>query len=367
METTARRYDIDWLRVIAIGLLLIYHAAIVFQPWGVFIGFIQSNDSMDSLWIPMSMLNVWRIPLLFFVSGMGVYFSMRKRSWKQLLTERSWRILLPFIFGMLAIVPLHQFIWQDYYSQAISYMPGRGHLWFLGNIFCYVVLLLPVFYYLLRKPDSLAVRFIRKVMTHPAGALMVALLIMLETILVSPQSYELYAHTWHGFYMGLLAFLFGFLMVWVGQPFWDSILKWRWLYLASAGILFGVRWLVFELQPPLYLFPIETTAWIYTVFAFGYRYLNRPGQVLKYLSKAAYPVYILHMVFLYMGATFVLPMDVPLLIKFLVVTLISLLGSLLVFELFIRRTWLIGVLFGCRRRPVNNYKVPAPCISSEGN
>ena len=93
MLSTNRRYDIDWLRVITIGLLLIYHIAIVFQPWGVFIGFIQSDRSLESLWIPMTMLNVWRIPLLFFVSGMGVCFAIRKRNWKQLLLERTQRIV----------------------------------------------------------------------------------------------------------------------------------------------------------------------------------------------------------------------------------------------------------------------------------
>ncbi|MEP4596601.1 MAG: acyltransferase, partial [Cyclobacteriaceae bacterium] len=76
MAAHNRRYDIDWLRVIAIGLLLIYHVAIGFQPWGVFIGFIQSSSPLESIWVPMSMLNVWRIPLLFFVSGMGVYFAI---------------------------------------------------------------------------------------------------------------------------------------------------------------------------------------------------------------------------------------------------------------------------------------------------
>ena len=78
--STTRRYDIDWLRVIAIGLLLIYHIAIIFQPWGIFIGFMQNNESLESLWIPMAMLNVWRIPLLFFVSGMGVCFAIKKRT-----------------------------------------------------------------------------------------------------------------------------------------------------------------------------------------------------------------------------------------------------------------------------------------------
>jgi glucan biosynthesis protein C len=100
-----RRYDIDWLRVIAIGLLLIYHVAIGFQSWGGMIGFIATSKPWTALWTPMAMLNLWRIPLLFFVSGMGVYFAMQMRNWKQLITERTLRILLPFVFGMFAIVP----------------------------------------------------------------------------------------------------------------------------------------------------------------------------------------------------------------------------------------------------------------------
>ena len=109
---TERRYDIDWLRVISIGLLLIYHIAIIFQPWAVFIGFMRSNELMEGLWYPMTLLNVWRIPLLFFVSGMGVFFAMQKRNPKQLLLERGKRILLPYLFGIVAVVPLHFFIFH---------------------------------------------------------------------------------------------------------------------------------------------------------------------------------------------------------------------------------------------------------------
>jgi len=76
MSPARRRYDVDWLRVMAIGLLLIYHVAIGFQPWGGTIGFITNGESWETLWLPMSLLNVWRIPFLFVVSGMGVYFSM---------------------------------------------------------------------------------------------------------------------------------------------------------------------------------------------------------------------------------------------------------------------------------------------------
>ncbi len=173
MSSTNRRYDIDWLRVIAIGLLLIYHIGIGFQPFGVLIGFIQSNKPLEALWVPMSMLNIWRIPLLFFVSGMGVCFAIRKRSWKQLLLERARRILLPFLFGMFAIVPLHVFLWQKYYNQEIAYTVHPIHLWFLANIFVYVLLLSPIFFYLKKKENGKFHRGLQKLFSKPWGLLVV--------------------------------------------------------------------------------------------------------------------------------------------------------------------------------------------------
>ena len=121
MSAITRRYDIDWLRVIAIGLLLVYHISIGFQKWGIMIGFITNGESWDSLWPPMTMLNVWRIPILFFVSGMGVYFAIRKRNCKQLLKERTIRILVPYIFGIFTIVPLQFLVVQKYYNFELSY------------------------------------------------------------------------------------------------------------------------------------------------------------------------------------------------------------------------------------------------------
>src|SRR5690349_13336677 len=143
-----RRYDIDWLRVIAIGLLLIYHVAIGFQSWGIMIGFITNDEPWPSLWLPMAMLNIWRIPFLFFVSGMGVWFAMQQRDWRELLKERSLRILVPYVFGAICIVPLGSALWIYYNHIQISYSVNPGHLWFLGNIFAYVLLLSPLLYYL---------------------------------------------------------------------------------------------------------------------------------------------------------------------------------------------------------------------------
>ncbi|WP_198416756.1 acyltransferase family protein [Marinilabilia rubra] len=125
--TKERRHDIDWLRVVAIGLLLIYHIAIIFQPWAMFIGFIRSDEPIENLWKLMTMLNIWRIPFLFYVSGMGLFFAMKKRNFRQLISERTKRILIPLIFGIVAIAPLHFLIFQKYYNLPLSYYPHVGH------------------------------------------------------------------------------------------------------------------------------------------------------------------------------------------------------------------------------------------------
>ncbi len=352
METTERRYDIDWLRVIAIGLLLVYHIGIAFQPWGVFIGFIQSNRSLESLWPPMALLNVWRIPLLFFVSGMGVYFATRKRNWKQLVVERTRRILVPFLFGILVIVPLHLLIWQKYYSQDLKYTPQAGHLWFLANIFIYVLLLSPIFFYLRRNKNCLANRWLGRIFGNPLGLLLVTGCFVLEAVLVEPETYALYALTIHGFLLGMIAFLFGFLFTLHGKVFWHTVLKWRWPCLVVAVIFFTIRLALFDLDAPLYLVPVESTMWIFAVLGFAYRYLNRPGRALSYLSQGAYPIYILHMVFLYLGSSLFFPLNLPLTLEFILVVAFTFAGCFASYELAIRRVKFLRPLFGLKQGPM---------------
>jgi glucan biosynthesis protein C len=348
MTTSERRYDIDWLRVITIGLLLIYHIAIIFQPWGIFIQFIQSEQSLEGLWIPMAMLNIWRIPLLFFVSGMGVCFAIRKRDWKQLFAERSKRIFLPFLFGMFFIVPLHVLIWQNYYQQDLNYLPNPSHLWFLSNIFIYVLMLSPVFYYLKKNEDGKIMQWFRKLMKNPLGLLIVIIPFALEAVIMNPEPFEMYAMTWHGFFLGLLAFLFGFCFVLTGSSFWNTILKWRWLLLSIAFGLYLVRLLAFELKTPNYLMSIESNIWIFAVFGFAYKYLNKPSKALSYLSQAAYPIYILHMAFMFLGAVLILPLEMPVFAKFVSVIAFTSIGSFSLYELLIKRIGFLRPLFGLK-------------------
>lgn len=346
MLTTDRRYDIDWIRVIAIWLLLIYHTAIGFQPWGMMIGFITNTKPWASLWTPMAMLNVWRIPLLFFVSGMGVYFAIQNRNWKQLLVERASRILVPFVFGSLCIVPLHIFIMSRYYHTSYTYFPHSGHLWFLGNIFVYILLFTPLFYYLKQHANGKFALTLKKIMQHPLGLLVVAAGFVMEVVILQPQPYEFYVMNLHGFFLGMLAFFFGFCFVYSGAPFWKMIEKLRWSFLFAGFLLFTLRVSVYNMMTtPIYQLPIETICWILTVLAFGKRYLNHNSKTLQYLSKAAYPIYVVHMVFLYLGSSLIFTLDVAAPLQFLLTLTFTFAGCYASYEV-IRRIKVLKILFG---------------------
>lgn len=350
MTALERRYDIDWLRVITIGLLLIYHIAIVFQPWGLLIGFIQSKETMESLWIPMQMLNIWRIPILFFVSGMGVCFAMQKRNWKSLLLERTIRIFVPLIFGMLAIVPLHIVLLQKYYNLNVGYHPGLGHLWFLANIFVYVIILLPVFVYLKSNRGLKVVKVLNYIYSKPLGLLLVIGPFAIEAIVIAPSTYEMYAQTWHGFFLGLLAFFFGFTFILNGGSFWSTLKKWWWLFLIMAVSLYAARLIFFNMQSHGMLMAMESILWIYSIFGLSQMLLNKPSKKLSYLSKSAYPIYIIHMAFLYLAAYVFLPISMPVILKFICIILFTFAGCFITYELLIRRISFIRPLFGLNRK-----------------
>lgn len=347
MNTLDRRHDIDWLRVVSIGLLLIYHIALVFQPWG---SFIQSERTSAAIWLPMSLFNVWRIPLLFLVSGMGVWFAMEKRNWKQLLLERTRRILLPLLFGSFCIVPIHTFILQKYYQQEVVYSPSLGHLWFLANIFSYVLFWFAVLYPLKESSEGSFFRALRRLLNRPICLYLFMIPFILEAELFNPDHFCTYVSNAHGYWIGAVAFFSGFLFVAIGEPFWNAVVRIKTASLLVALVLFLVRWRIFELNPPHYLSSIESMNWIFAILGFGYTTLNRPSKVLSYLSQAAYPIYIIHMIFLFLGAFIFLPLDLSLGTHFILINLFTFVGCFATYELFIRRIGFLRPLFGLKGR-----------------
>ena len=255
----------------------------------------------------MGLINIWRIPLLFIISGMGVWFAMRRRNWKELLKDRAKRILLPLIFGSFFIVPISGYLYQEFNNLDTMYLPNGGHLWFLGNIFIYVLVLCPIFFVLKRNPDNLLLRCCNWVLKFPAALYLFTIPFIIEAELVAPpQGFASYANTPHGFWLGLLAFLTGFIFISLGDVFWRAVERIKIIALGIAIPLFLVRMIVFQFGGPFFMTVIESWSWLFAVIGFGSTYLNRPSSALAYLSKAVYPVYILHMIFLNLSASLIL-------------------------------------------------------------
>lgn len=85
----------------------------------------------------------------------------------------------------------------------------------------------------------------------------------------------------------------------------------------------------------------------FSVLAFGHHHLNRSGKSLRYLSQAAYPVYILHMIFLYLGSALIFPLAIDVKLQYVLVLLFTLTGCFGVYEI-IRRVKVLSWLFGVR-------------------
>src|SRR5260370_33868097 len=99
-----RRPDLDWLRVTAFGLLILYHSGMAWSGWEWHI-YINYSESLPWLRDAMRFTNRWRIPLIYMVSGGAIVLALGQRTVATFALDRVRRLLLPLVFGILVIVP----------------------------------------------------------------------------------------------------------------------------------------------------------------------------------------------------------------------------------------------------------------------
>ena len=74
--TDARRHDLDWLRIAAFGLLILYHVGMFYVSWPWHAK--SAHAPVTSLEMPMRLIGGWRLPLLFVISGVALRFAFDK-------------------------------------------------------------------------------------------------------------------------------------------------------------------------------------------------------------------------------------------------------------------------------------------------
>ena len=110
-----REYYLDWLRVIAILLLLFFHCGMAFvAEWGWHIKNPETSQVFQE-W--MYFLSRWRMALLFFISGAGTWFVMRRATAGAYVWRRFLRLFVPLVFGIFAL------FWFS--TGLVSLGPGR--------------------------------------------------------------------------------------------------------------------------------------------------------------------------------------------------------------------------------------------------
>jgi len=376
---STRRHDIDALRVIAFGLLILYHVGMFYvAEWG---WHVKSAHLAEWLQWPMMVVNRWRMPLLFLLSGVAVSFLLPKRGPAGFAWSRTVRLGLPLLFGMAVVVPPQAWLQavsngafsggygsflQAYFSFA-EWPEGAfdgahvgitwNHLWYLPYLLTYslvLALLLPLVEG--RAGRALATRFrgLRgwRLLTLPAIPLVLS-----AWLLTVPSTHDLVSD-WENHVRYFSVFLFGY---WLGRDAgaWAELKRLRWRALGAAAAMLAVLcllWLTVDSSSPdwqkaigdLATYGYQWTA-LAAVLGWGHHALNRPFRWLPYANEAVYPWYVLHQTLIVVAGYGLSRLALGPVWEPLLVLATTIGGCLLLHELLIRRIGWLRPLFGLKR------------------
>jgi glucans biosynthesis protein C len=367
----AREYGLDWLRVCAFLVLILYHTGMFFVPWG---WHVKNPEKSESLAWVMTFFNRWRLPLLFLVSGGGVYFSLRRRGFGAFARERLRRLGIPLVFGILVVVPPQIYYERlargQFHESYLEFWPTvlRGvpypegntswhHLWFVAYILVYSLLGIPLFAALKSGLGRTAVDRLAAFCERPGAIYLVNLPNMLVAWLLGPHwpaANNLIAD-WANFTGSLLTFLWGFTIC-GSDRFLGLIERKRREFLVFACVMTVVFYacLILKTDPLLRGVLVDSyfaLGWILAAVGWSRARLNRPSRWLTYATEAVYPFYIAHQTITVSIAYYMIPWRAPVAVKFPLLAAGTLAGCWVVFEAA-RRVPPARLLFGLKLRPV---------------
>ena len=389
MSAIPRRHDIDALRVLAFGLLILYHLSMLYvADWGFHL---KSSHTAEWLQYPMLFLNRWRMELLFLISGLAVHFLRGKTSLPRLAWKRTVRLILPLLFGMAVVVPIQPYVqglsnglvqpgfgafllrywtggpWPAHAFDGWQYGVTWNHLWYLAYLWNYTLVLLM----LLPVLESRAVQRIRariEALRGPGLLILPAIPLFIAGSLLAeryPMTHALlgdwYAHALYG-----TMFFYGYLLG-TGSRLWDELARLRRYTLGTALVSFGV-FIVLDrfggallghdpnaLDLAIGIPLIRAAQFLYmwtaiaAVLGWGHVWLNRPFRWLPYAREAVYPWYILHQSVMLALAWWLMPLGLGAVGEPLAILLGTIAGCALSHEIIRRTPWL-RPLFGLDAR-----------------
>lgn len=307
-----RRYDLDALRVGAFLLLILYHLGMFYVPWG---WHVKSDHILPTLEPWMGALNPWRLSLLFVISGAATRFMAAKQTSAGLAAQRSQRLLIPLLFGMLIVVAPQSWaevvenngyagtfldFWPRYLTFDTSFgiiVPTYNHLWFVAYLWIYTVLAIGT------RPLWPAMDRAAAWALRGPGLLIVPALLFGVYRATAERAWgethmfwaDGYGHLQYG-----TAFLLGLLMARMDEA-WAFLQRVRTGLAIAAAAMLGLS-LTLRTQGLVsgdelgLSFLREAYAWTAICALFGYarRYIRSGSPLLATLTEAVFPFYIIH-------------------------------------------------------------------------
>ncbi len=365
-----RRHDIDWIRVLAFDVLILYHIGMFFNTWD---SQVKNNITIDWLAYPMQFLSQWRLPLIFVVSGMGTRFALSYRTGGQYIKERFIRLFIPLLVGILVIVPPQVYVerladgefsgsFWAFYPHFFEPIYPKGnlswhHLWFLPYLLVMSIVATPVFLNLRRDNNTFS-QWLRKRLTQsPFYLYLFTIPLMVVEFTMEPifPITRAFIGDWYALVYYFLLFVSGFVLITIGQSFWKAIDKIKGIALITGLVSFQLFWWLWTTLQSHVLLPVLKIIlmWsiILAVFGYGAKYLNKASRVLEYRNEAVYPFYIIHYTIIVLLGFWLMNNPMPVFLKFVIMIVGTFGGSWLFFEI-IKRVWLLRPLFGLKRKQI---------------
>jgi len=370
MGNNERRCDIDWLRVLAMLTIFLFHCARFFnyEDWHV------KNNQLDfGMSVFVEIVSQWIMPLFFILSAISANYALDHRNNQQYIKERFKRLVIPLVFGIFILVPPQIFIERVSHSQFtgsfVQFYPhyfdglyGFGgnfawmglHLWYLEILFIFSLLTLPLFRYLKREKIR---NFISKIAISfkKSGIIfLLALPIFFMELFVNQQPDGIGRRDFGGWsaLTYLIFFILGYLIA-SNMQFRMSIEKHRKIALL-LGILMTVSgfFLLEEYSSRISflesLRAFNSWFWLVAILGFGSKYLNFNNGLLKYSNEAVLPFYILHQTTIVIIGFYIASWDVSVVLKYLLLSTVSFGLIIALYDLLIKRVKILRFLFGMK-------------------
>ncbi len=394
MQTTEqkseRQYYIDWLRILLILSVFLFHIGMIFNSWDWHVKNDITAGYKSVLWYIMVFLHEWRMPLLVLISGAGTYFALGKRTSWQYLKERFKRLFIPLTVGIFTLVPIQVYIEKSsQYESLLAYYPHMfegiypsgnfswHHLWFIAYLFLIALIISPFLKFFRSGRFDLFVGKLARIVSKKFGANVFILPMLLSQLLLRPffpENTHGLVDDWAEVTFFLLFFLSGFIML-SNNHITESIRQQKWLFLAEAiittTILVTVPYLMpdnardifWDLMEPFVAFSCGLAA-----IGFAKQYLTRNNKLRKLANEAIYPFYLLHQPIIVVVGYYIVQWPVGVALKVTLITLISFAFTVAIYWYLVRPFNAMRLVFGLKQKPArqrNYIKRAEPLLIAE--